>query len=140
MKTHLHWLTPFFMFFLPNTYYPNLHSFLCWLIHRSVFLNRYLPKIIFPHKQLQSNTSHTSHLIFFWFYLSFLQWSIFKKWDQRHKKKLYGPILWMGFNCIKATEPLLGDSLLFTTKSPGGPGTHLIDLRKMKGWANLGAT
>ena len=49
------------------------------------------------------------------------------------QKKLYGHFLWMGFNCIKATEPLLGDSLLFTTKSPGGPGTHLIDLRKMKG-------
>ena len=21
-------------------------------------------------------------------------------------KKLYGPFLWMGFNCLKATEPL----------------------------------
>ena len=36
----------------------------------------------------------------------------------------------MGFNCLKATEPLRGGSLLFTTKSPGGPGTHLIDLGK----------
>ena len=25
-----------------------------------------------------------------------------------------------------------GDSLLFTTKTPGGPGTHFIDLREMK--------
>ena len=25
-----------------------------------------------------------------------------------------------------------GDSLLFTTESPGGPGTHFIDLREMK--------
>ena len=39
----------------------------------------------------------------------------------------------MGFNCLKATEPLRGDSLLFTNKSPGGPGIHLIDLGKMKG-------
>ena len=31
------------------------------------------------------------------------------------------------------TVPLWGNSLLFTTKSLGGPGTHLIDLRKMKG-------
>ena len=23
-----------------------------------------------------------------------------------HYKKLYGPFLWMGFNCLKATEPL----------------------------------
>ena len=26
------------------------------------------------------------------------------------------------------------DSLLFTTKSPGVPGTHLIDLGKIKGY------
>ena len=38
-----------------------------------------------------------------------------------------------GINCLKATEPLRGDSLLFTTQSPGFPGTHLIDLGRMKG-------
>ena len=27
-------------------------------------------------------------------------------------KKLYYPLIWIGFNCLKATEPLLGDSLL----------------------------
>ena len=27
----------------------------------------------------------------------------------------------MGFNCLKATEPPQGDSLLFTTKFPGIP-------------------
>ena len=46
--------------------------------------------------------------------------------------KLYGSFLWMGFNCLKATEPLRGGSLLFTTKFPEIPGTHLIDLRRMK--------
>ena len=30
-------------------------------------------------------------------------------------KKLYGPFSWMGFNCLKVTELLLGGSLLFTT-------------------------
>ena len=64
-------------------------------------------------------------------------------WDKRHfflyvdqslkKKKLYGPFLWMWFNCLKATEPLRGGSFLFTTKFPGIPGTHLIDIRRMKG-------
>ena len=49
------------------------------------------------------------------------------------KKKLYGPFLWMGFNCLKATEPPRGDSLLFTTKFLESPGTHLIDLRRIKG-------
>ena len=37
------------------------------------------------------------------------------------------------FNCLKPTKPLNGDSLIFTTQSPGVPGTHLIDLRRMKG-------
>ena len=31
----------------------------------------------------------------------------------------------MGFNCLQGTEPLRGDSLLFTTKSPGGPNNLL---------------
>ena len=37
-------------------------------------------------------------------------------------------------------EPLRGGSLLFTTKFPEIPGTHFIDLRKLKGWVDLGAT
>ena len=41
----------------------------------------------------------------------------------------------MRFNSLKATEPLRGDSLLFTNKSPGVPGTYLNNLG-----ANLGAT
>ena len=36
-------------------------------------------------------------------------------------------------------EPLRGDRLLFTTKSPGVTGTHLIDLRKMNCWFDFGA-
>ena len=38
-------------------------------------------------------------------------------------KKLYDPFLWMGFNCLKATEPLQGDSLLF-----------IIQFSTLKGW------
>ena len=38
-----------------------------------------------------------------------------------------------GFNCLQATESLRGDSLLFTTKSPGVSGVHLIDLGMMNG-------
>ena len=34
-------------------------------------------------------------------------------------EKLYGSILWIGLNCLKATESLQGDSLLFTTQSSG---------------------
>ena len=36
----------------------------------------------------------------------------------------------MGSICLKGTEPLRGDSLLFTTMSPGGSGTHLTNLLK----------
>ena len=46
----------------------------------------------------------------------------------------------MGFTCLKATEPLLGGSLLFTTKFPEIPSTHLIDLGRMKGFKGLRAT
>ena len=46
----------------------------------------------------------------------------------------------MGFNCLKVTEPLWGGSLLFTAKFPGISGTRLIDLWKIKGQVDLGAT
>ena len=41
------------------------------------------------------------------------------------------PFLWRGFNCLKAIKALKWDSLLFTTKFLGIPGTHLINLA---GW------
>ena len=47
------------------------------------------------------------------------------------KNKLYGPFLWMEFDCLRATELLLGDSLLFTIQFPGVPGTQLINLGRM---------
>ena len=37
---------------------------------------------------------------------------------------------WIAFNCLKATEPLRGDSLLFTTQSPRIPGNFLINLER----------
>ena len=46
----------------------------------------------------------------------------------------------VGFDCLKATEPLQEDSLLFTTQSPGVTGTHLINLGRMKGCVSLTAT
>ena len=47
--------------------------------------------------------------------------------------KPYGPFLWMGFNFLKATEPLRGEGLLFIAKCPGVPGTQLINFDRMKG-------
>ena len=43
----------------------------------------------------------------------------------------------MGFNCLKATEPLEGGSLHFTTKFLD---TNLIYLERMQDWADLGVT
>ena len=37
-------------------------------------------------------------------------------------------------------EPLQGGSLLFTTKFPEIPGTHFINLGRMKGWKLLEIT
>ena len=38
---------------------------------------------------------------------------------KKNFKKGYGSFLWMGLNCLKAvTEPLRGDSLLFTSQCP----------------------
>ena len=54
--------------------------------------------------------------------------------------KLYGPFLWMRFDCLKATEPLWGSNSLFTRKFPEILGTHLIELKRMKGWVDLEAT
>ena len=62
------------------------------------------------------------------YFLHYGQTFFFKK-----NTLLYGPFLWMGFNCLKATEPLRGDSLLFTIQFPGVPGAQLIDLGRMKG-------
>ena len=38
----------------------------------------------------------------------------------------------MGFNCLKATELLRGDSLLVTIHFAGDPGTQMIYLRSVK--------
>ena len=48
-------------------------------------------------------------------------------------RPLFMELLWMGFNCLKATDPPQRDSLLFITQPLGLPGTHLVNLRKMKG-------
>ena len=37
-----------------------------------------------------------------------------------------------GVNSLKDAEPIRGDSSLFTSESPGGPGTHFINLERMK--------
>ena len=50
----------------------------------------------------------------------------------KYKKRLYNPFLWMGFNCLKTVDPILGDSVLLNTKFPEVSGTNSIDLGRMK--------
>ena len=54
-------------------------------------------------------------------------------------KKTLRPLFWMGFNCLQATEPFRGGSLLFTSRFQQIPGTHQIYLQRMTGWVDLGA-
>ena len=49
----------------------------------------------------------------------------------KKEKKLYGPFY--GWGSRLKEKPLLGGSLLFTTKFPEIPTTHFIDRGRMKG-------
>ena len=43
------------------------------------------------------------------------------------QRKTLWSLVMDGVNCLKATEPLWGDSLLFTTHFPGVPGSQYMD-------------
>ena len=53
--------------------------------------------------------------------------------SKKKKTKLYGPLFMDGGSTASRLEPLRGGSLIFTTKFPEIPGTHFIDLGRMKG-------
>ena len=55
------------------------------------------------------------------------------------KKNFKAPFYGWGSTASKL-EPLQVGSLLFTTKFPGIPETHFVDLGRKKGWVDLGAT
>ena len=60
---------------------------------------------------------------------------IYQKQKQTQNKTKHGTFLWMGFNCLKATEHYK-EAVYFlrlSSKFPEIPGAHLIDLRRMKG-------
>ena len=116
----------------PNVYLTITSIFICFFNYSSICLFTYYCSI-----QL---------LIFYWLFTSFSDFIILDSLDvftYIHNndnspilfmyiflflKKLYGTFLWMRFICIKATEPLEGNNLFFTTEFPGIPGTHFIDL------------
>ena len=57
----------------------------------------------------------------------------------KKKNNFMAPIYGWGSTAWRQV-PLRGGSLLFTTKFPDIPGTHFINLGRMKGWVDLGAT
>ena len=58
---------------------------------------------------------------------------------KKTKKNFMAPFYGCG-STTSRLEPLRGGSLLFTTKFPEIPGTHFINLGRMKGWVDLEAT
>ena len=55
-----------------------------------------------------------------------------KQTKKKKKKNFMAPFYGWGSTASRL-EPLRGGSLLFTTKFPEVPGTHFIDLGRMKG-------
>ena len=58
---------------------------------------------------------------------------IFLKGEKKKKKKNFMAPFYGWGSTASRLEPLRGGSLLFTTKFPEFPGTHFIDLGRMKG-------
>ena len=56
-----------------------------------------------------------------------------EKYMERKKKNNFMAPFYGWGSTVSRLEPLRGGSLLFTTKSSEIPGTHLINLRRMKG-------
>ena len=54
-------------------------------------------------------------------------------WATKLKKKNFMAPFYGRGSTASRLEPLRGGSLLFTTKFPEVPGTHFIDLERMKG-------
>ena len=54
-------------------------------------------------------------------------------WRLETKKKKFMTLFYGWGSTASRLEPLEGGSLLFTTKIPEIPGTHLVDLEMMKG-------
>ena len=52
---------------------------------------------------------------------------------KKKKKNFMAPFFYGWGSTASRLEPLRGGSLLFTTKFPEVPGTHSIDLGRMKG-------
>ena len=59
--------------------------------------------------------------------------AITKNWRSFFKKKNFMAPFYGWGSTASRLEPLRGGSLLFTTKFPEVPGTHFIDLGRMKG-------
>ena len=62
-----------------------------------------------------------------------------KKNRMKLQKNFMVPFYGWGLT-VSRLEPLWGGGLLYNTKFPEIPGTHFINLGRVKGWFDLGAT
>ena len=73
------------------------------------------------------------------YFLTMLASSKCKNYHIKFFKNFMAPFYGWGSTASRLV-PLWGGSLPFTTKFSDIPSTHFIDLRRMKGWVDLGAT
>ena len=104
-------------------YWTPFLSFFFRLLYVSTWFLSLLSCLIFLQPWIFCVTFHLVLVLVFW-----------------KEKKLYGFFLCMGFNCLKVTEPLWRDSLLFIIHPPGVSATQLIYLERIKSCVDLGAT
>ena len=124
------------------------HFVLIWC--SSVFVGQYFSNVVFLFWWKDFNKSFC---LWFWFWKDHSGISIFNAgfhFKIKTNSLIYNgltsalvllnfviPFLWILFNCLKTGEPLNWGSFLLITLIFFS--THLIDLGKMKCWADLGA-
>ena len=116
----------------PNPDYPGQQavsfSFL-WLCFISD--QKTLPAISHTHQSIDWEKDYDKRLFYFTSPLFLL--ALKKTWN------FMAPFYGWGSTASRL-QPLRGGSLLFTIQFPEIPGTHFINLGRMKGWVDLGAT
>ena len=116
-----------------------------WYTHKNIYLHQrlcahssyfyYSEWIIHWYQKLTFHFIHLlkSYLLIRCYKIGFFLWNL-------KKTNFMAPFFYGWGSTASRLQPLRGGSLLFTTKFPEIPGTNFIDLGRMKGWVDLGAT
>ena len=90
-------------------------------------------------KKIELITNRMYAIIFITTLWKKLNWSLTGDIKKTFQKNVMALFYGWGSTTLR-WEPLRGASLLFTTKFQGINGTHFINLGRMKGWVDFGAT